>query len=117
METNAEVHQTMLTLLGEKDPKQRYATLASQAMVSCTPNPHHCGGSGGCNGATVELAYGTVKKRGIPLAVDWNYASGGGGTPKCRDDVFKGPRIGITGYEVLPSNKILPVKQALVASG
>jgi len=114
METNAEVHQTMLTLLGEKDPKQRYATLASQTMVSCTPNPHHCGGKGGCDGASVELGYDLVKNRGIPLAVDWNYASGWGAMPRCREDVFKGLRVGITGHEVLPSNKLLTLKQALV---
>jgi len=117
METNAEVHQTLLMVLEEKAPKQQYATLASQTMVSCTPNPHNCGGSGGCDGATVELGYDFVKKRGIPLAVDFGYESGSGTTPKCREDVLKGLRVGITGYEVLPSNKFLPLKQALVASG
>jgi len=117
METNAEVHQTMLTVLEEKNPRQHHATLASQTLVSCTPNPRHCGGSGGCDGATVELAYDLVKNRGIPLAVDWDYASGGGATPKCREDLFKGLRVGITGHEVLPSNKLLTLKQALVETG
>lgn len=117
METNAEVHHTMLTALKEKAPEQQYATLASQAMVSCTPNPHHCGGAGGCDGATVELAYDLVKKRGIPLAVDWTYSSGVGWSPSCREDVFEGLRVGITGYEALPSNKLLTLKQALVESG
>jgi len=117
METNAEVHQTLLSVLEKKAPRQPYATLASQTMVSCTLNPHHCGGAGGCDGATAELGYDFVKERGIPLAVDWSYVSGAGVTPKCREDIFKGPRVGITGYEVLPSNKLLPLKQALVASG
>jgi cathepsin L len=32
--------------------------LAPQQLVDCTPNPKHCGGSGGCGGATAELAMG-----------------------------------------------------------
>jgi len=118
METNAEVHQSLLTLLEERAPRQHYATLSSQTMVSCTLNPHHCGGTGGCEGATAELGYDLVKEKGIPMAVDWNYASGAtGATPKCREDVLKAPRVGITGYEVLPSNKLFPLKEALVVSG
>lgn len=31
--------------------------LAPQQLVDCTPNPDHCGGTGGCEGATAELAY------------------------------------------------------------
>jgi len=117
METNADVHQTLLTVLEERAPKQRYATLASQTLVSCVENPHNCGGAGGCEGATVELAYDLVKDRGIPLAVEWNYASGKGVTPQCREDVFKGLRVGITGHEVLTRNKLMPLKQALIESG
>lgn len=30
---------------------------SAQDMVSCVPNKRHCGGDGGCEGATVELAY------------------------------------------------------------
>mmetsp|Transcript_72942 Transcript_72942/g.144551 ORF Transcript_72942/g.144551 Transcript_72942/m.144551 type:complete len:405 (+) Transcript_72942:62-1276(+) len=117
MEINANVHQALLTVLQETAPNQRYATLASQALVSCTLNPHHCGGGGGCTGATAELAFDLVKERGIPLAVNWNYVSGKGVMPKCREDVFKGLRVGITGQEQLPRNKFLPLKQALLESG
>lgn len=117
METNVEVHKALLAVLQEKAPKQKFATLASQTLVSCTRNPRSCGGAGGCEGATVELAYDLVKERGIPLAVDWNYESGSGPTPNCREDVFKGLRVGVTGQELLPRNKLLPLKQALVESG
>merc|ERR1719440_1012142 len=29
---------------------------SAQEFVNCVPNPRSCGGTGGCNGATVELA-------------------------------------------------------------
>lgn len=31
-------------------------TFSVDELVACVPNPHHCGGQGHCNGATVELA-------------------------------------------------------------
>eukprot|EP00927_Polykrikos_kofoidii_P029166 TRINITY_DN25268_c0_g1_i1.p1 TRINITY_DN25268_c0_g1~~TRINITY_DN25268_c0_g1_i1.p1 ORF type:complete len:543 (-),score=65.16 TRINITY_DN25268_c0_g1_i1:79-1707(-) len=30
-------------------------TFSVQELVNCVPNPQHCGGKGGCDGATVEL--------------------------------------------------------------
>mmetsp|Transcript_147923 Transcript_147923/g.474955 ORF Transcript_147923/g.474955 Transcript_147923/m.474955 type:complete len:122 (+) Transcript_147923:471-836(+) len=31
--------------------------LSPQQIASCTPNPQECGGSGGCGGATAQLAF------------------------------------------------------------
>ncbi|CAJ1411490.1 unnamed protein product, partial [Effrenium voratum] len=31
--------------------------LSSQQLVSCVENPRACGGTGGCDGATAELAF------------------------------------------------------------
>lgn len=31
--------------------------LSPQQTLECTPNPQTCGGSGGCEGATAELAF------------------------------------------------------------
>ena len=31
--------------------------LAPQAYVNCVENPKHCGGTGGCDGSTQELAF------------------------------------------------------------
>mmetsp|Transcript_565 Transcript_565/g.1135 ORF Transcript_565/g.1135 Transcript_565/m.1135 type:complete len:416 (-) Transcript_565:61-1308(-) len=36
-----------------------------QELVSCVRNPHHCGGTGGCAGATVELAYDYAINQGL----------------------------------------------------
>ena len=36
-------------------------------LVQCTPNHHHCGGAGGCSGATAELAFQFVKAYGLGI--------------------------------------------------
>jgi len=93
-------------------------TLASQTIVSCTENPRNCGGTGGCGGATVELAYDMIKnKGGLPFAADWPYESGNGDSPRCKTGLFKEARLQVGGYTVLPSNKVKPLKEALVSSG
>jgi len=47
--------------------------LSPQNLVSCTPNPNHCGGTGGCDGATAELAFEYVKAKGIATEATWPY--------------------------------------------
>merc|ERR1719498_124611 len=39
--------------------------LSYQQLVDCTPNPQHCGGTGGCQGATAELAFEYVQHAGL----------------------------------------------------
>ncbi|CAJ1433323.1 unnamed protein product, partial [Effrenium voratum] len=39
--------------------------LSAQQLVDCVPNPRNCGGSGGCSGATVELAMAYTLKNGL----------------------------------------------------
>jgi len=53
-----------------------YATPRSfsvQELVSCVPNPQHCGGDGGCRGATVELAFNYVMRHGLATEEDLPY--------------------------------------------
>lgn len=38
---------------------------SAQDLVNCVPNPHNCGGSGGCQGATVELAMNFIAANGL----------------------------------------------------
>jgi len=40
-------------------------TFSPQELVNCVPNPHSCGGAGGCDGATVELAMNWVLEKGL----------------------------------------------------
>lgn len=39
--------------------------LSPQELVSCVDNPSKCGGSGGCSGATAELAYEYIATHGV----------------------------------------------------
>jgi len=43
---------------------QEDRTFSTQQILSCTPNPKKCGGSGGCGGATAELAMDYVARVG-----------------------------------------------------
>jgi cathepsin L len=49
--------------------------LSPQDVVSCTPNPYHCGGTGGCNGATAELGFTYVQSAGIATNQNWPYTA------------------------------------------
>lgn len=112
-----ELNQTLVKHLTAAS--KHLPTLSSQAMVSCTANPRHCGGKGGCGGATVELAYKMVKEKGLPLAVAWPYESITGNTPQCKESLFKPSklRIHVDSYTVLPSNQLNPLKLALYQQG
>merc|ERR1711988_693635 len=47
--------------------------LAPQTYVNCVQNPKHCGGTGGCEGATMELAFNLTITDGIALESDLPY--------------------------------------------
>jgi cathepsin L len=104
---------------------------SAQQIVSCTPNPKHCGGEGGCKGATAELAMEWVMQNGlaeesvVPYTASNGVCSGGAGSAS--DEMAAllepskhkvgGATIGMTGWETLPKNKYQPLIQALVNSG
>jgi hypothetical protein len=48
-------------------------SFASQELVNCVQNPHHCGGNGGCGGATVELAMNWVMESGLETETNTQY--------------------------------------------
>jgi cathepsin L len=78
--------------------------LSVQEAVSCTPNKHHCGGTGGCDGATIELMYDyVIENGGIAAQSDYPYTSGYGSSGTCKntkhDKVVK-----ISGYVDIASN-------------
>jgi len=100
--------------LADKDTK-----VAAQALVDCVPNPQHCGGSGGCDGATGELAYAFVRDYGIPLESDLPYTAQ---TQQCPENPLSGDypamtRVRVSGWNALPSNQAKPLMQALVQQG
>ena len=50
-------------------------TFSEQQILSCTPNPNQCGGTGGCSGATQELAFDYISHTGITQEADWPYTA------------------------------------------
>lgn len=48
-------------------------TFSAQQIVECTPNPRSCGGTGGCGGATAELAMDWIMKNGVAEESDVPY--------------------------------------------
>jgi cathepsin L len=55
-----------------------HKVFSTQQIVDCTPNPRHCGGDGGCKGATAELAMDWVLKNGLADASELPYTGRGG---------------------------------------
>merc|ERR1719265_870572 len=64
---------TTLMLRAHTDIYNRYSKLSLQQLVSCTPNPQSCGGDGGCNGSTGELALDYVMHNGLELESAFPY--------------------------------------------
>jgi len=93
--------------------------VSAQALVDCVPNPQHCGGSGGCEGATGELAYAFMRDNGIPLESDMPYL---GQAKTCQataagEALPSQRRVRVSGWHALPSNKAEPLMRALVEQG
>jgi len=86
--------------------------LSPQNIVDCAPNPNHCGGTGGCEGATAEVAYGWVQGSGIALEADYPYTAVDGA---CQ--TTKTPAAGVEYYIRLPMNDADAVAEALVNHG
>jgi len=79
-------------------------SLSPQQITSCTPNPRGCGGSGGCEGATPELAFDYVARAGIHQIWSYPYLSGVTGESEKCTNITKPPLAGILGFEKLPAN-------------
>lgn len=75
-------------------------TLSEQEILACTQNPQHCGGTGGCEGATQELGFALVAQKGLTTEKDWPYI----GQDSTCDFGSKPIVAGITGYVALPAN-------------
>jgi cathepsin L len=94
--------------------------LSAQALIDCVPNPRHCGGKGGCDGATAELGLQFVRDYGIPVEGDLPYAEADQKCPMTLEPGASWPsarRARVSGFSSLPSNKAEPVMQALMNSG
>ncbi len=66
---------------------------SEQQILSCSTNPLQCGGTGGCSGATQEIAFNYSRDAGLTLESDYPYR---GQTGKCNQALIK-PVAKVTG--------------------
>jgi len=64
---------TVLMLRAHTDIYSQHKNFSIQQLVSCVPNPQECGGSGGCNGSTGELALDYVMYNGLGTDEEFPY--------------------------------------------
>ena len=85
--------------------------LAPQTLVSCVQNPKQCGGSGGCEGATAELAFNYSSVQGMATEADWPYAA--------HDTPCKAYTAAVinSGFVKLPRNDAAALETALATVG
>lgn len=88
-------------------------TFSEQQLIDCTPNPDDCGGTGGCSGATQELAFNYTMTIGSTLETDYPYKAV---TGTCNEKKII-PVANITGYATLPFNNYTALMNAVVNIG
>ncbi|CAE7688292.1 CTSS [Symbiodinium microadriaticum] len=112
--------------------------LSAQQLVNCVENPRNCGGTGGCAGATVELAMAYVVQNGLASEAQVPYQGAdrecqtgavaalqlagsddlaASGVRKAKASSVGLQSLGIHGWEKLPENKYLPLMRAVVQHG
>eukprot|EP00933_Yihiella_yeosuensis_P053353 TRINITY_DN5158_c0_g3_i1.p1 TRINITY_DN5158_c0_g3~~TRINITY_DN5158_c0_g3_i1.p1 ORF type:complete len:388 (+),score=92.66 TRINITY_DN5158_c0_g3_i1:73-1236(+) len=101
-----------LEMRAEFSNKKTAPPLSFKQLVDCTPNTQHCGGEGGCSGATPELAFEYVAQNGIAAANSYygNIAK----TDTCQNNTYsKTPVLQTGGFVKLPVNRLQPLLAAL----
>eukprot|EP00604_Paraphysomonas_vestita_P003503 CAMPEP_0174820588 /NCGR_PEP_ID=MMETSP1107-20130205/4512_1 /TAXON_ID=36770 /ORGANISM="Paraphysomonas vestita, Strain GFlagA" /LENGTH=299 /DNA_ID=CAMNT_0016036221 /DNA_START=51 /DNA_END=950 /DNA_ORIENTATION=- len=103
--------------------------VSQQELVSCMPNTYDCGGTGGCEGATAELAFDYLAEYGLPELWTYGYLpetywfSYTNSNGAClRDQTYGGkpavPRVvKATGYTLLERNSYEEVMNAVANIG
>jgi len=85
--------------------------LSPQTYVNCVKNPDGCGGTGGCEGATMELAFNMTMQTGIALEADLPYAG--------RDETCSNYKAAVkcAGYVKNPTNDAAALETAVATKG
>jgi len=86
--------------------------LSPQQIVSCAPNPQHCGGTGGCKGSTQPLAFNYTVD-GITTETHYPYQ---GVTGTCQEGKIS-PVVKNSGYVQLPVNDYTALMTAVATKG
>jgi len=90
--------------------------LSPQQLVSCAPDPEHCGGTGGCKGSTQPIAFNYTANEGLSLNSDYPYTSTFGVTGACKPEKIN-PVVQNDGVAVLESNDYTALMTAVSTTG
>jgi cathepsin L len=94
--------------------------LSEQQILDCTPNPNDCGGTGGCNGGTAQLAMDRIVAMG-GITTEWQYpyTSYFGNAEGCKffSNRTQNPLVQLSSWVRLPENDQDAVIQALASVG
>jgi len=85
--------------------------LSHQQLVDCVINKQHCGGKGGCDGATAEKAFELTTRTGISSDADYKSLEGG----KCNTNAPSS--LSVTNFVRLPVNKASHLLNAVANHG
>jgi len=118
---------------------QHDRSFSVQQLLACTPNLNHCGGDGGCHGATAELAIQYASKMTMLKDEDLDYTAKANNCPSAsemkkpsflqtlREKMHLGGGAGIqpseqtsfgmTSWRKLPENKYSPLLLAVYDEG
>lgn len=120
---------TATTMTAHSEIHAEHRSFSAQHLLQCVGNPRKCGGTGGCDGATPELALAHILEHGMSTAEDLPY-SGKQPLPPCpfsasssavngslalAESSAKGSAqsFGMVGWEKLPENEVEPIMRAL----
>lgn len=90
--------------------------LSPQQIAMCTPNPEQCGGSGGCQGATAELAFDYIASYGVLEEYQYGYSAYYGQNAECNTNNGT-PVASIQGYVRLPENNYTALMNVVASVG
>lgn len=85
--------------------------LSPQTFINCVENPQSCGGTGGCEGATAEMAFNFTRGSGIARESELPFRDK---DEKCRR--FK-PAVGLDSFVRLPQNSASALETTLAQIG
>lgn len=92
--------------------------LSVQQMAMCAPNPDSCGGTGGCQGSTAELAFDyAANSNGFFEEYQSGYQAYYGQNSACFIPQTTAPVAGIEGYVQLAANNYTELMNAIATVG
>jgi cathepsin L len=91
--------------------------LSPQQIAMCAPNPDACGGTGGCEGATAEIAFDYVAGAGVLEEYQLGYQAYYGGDSACGVNDLTVPVAHTTGFVQLPANNYTALMNAIAQIG